>query len=349
MIYRQNWLDVRAYLHHCARVKQNDPATVSRYRKSLRHLLEWADEIPLHKARNIDPTFPIYLLSARVNGKPVPLAPASIAKTLMVARHFFAFARLEWSQRYRTITESWMESLHPPRHVRMEARLPVHHFYSLDDVLQLVAVSTETLRQERAKAGACMLFLSGMRAEALASLPISCVDLENNQIMQLPELGVRTKNSKAAITYLLDIPELLDVVRSWDRRVRSLPPSALWYSTITRDSMRLTVTTRAFNERHHVIGEDMKLICDLAGISYLSPHKLRHGHIVYARNLAHDMAQLKAISQNVMHSTVMITDQVYSALTDNQVQRTISSLGQRSSGSREEMITQLIEMLKSQL
>ena len=56
MNYRQNWLDVRAYLHHCERVKQNDLATVSRYRKSLRHLLEWSDEVPLYKARNIDPT-----------------------------------------------------------------------------------------------------------------------------------------------------------------------------------------------------------------------------------------------------------------------------------------------------
>ncbi len=61
------------------------------------------------------------------------------------------------------------------------------------------------------------------------------------------------------------------------------------------------------------------------------------------------MEQLKAISQNVMHSTVLITDQVCASLTDNHVQSVIASLGQRSQASREDLILQLIEMLKSQL
>jgi integrase len=169
--------------------------------------------------------------------------------------------------------------------------------------------------------------------------------------MQIPQLGVRTKNSKAAVTYLLNIPEIFDVVYAWDQRVRSaFSPSALWYATLNNDGMQLTETTRAIVGRVSVIGDDLRLICQKAGMQYLSPHKLRHGHIVYARNLAHDMAQLKAISQNVMHSSVLITDQVYAALTDNQVQNVIANLGQpRSAGSREELVVQLIEMLKSQL
>lgn len=75
--------------------------------------------------------------------------------------------------------------------------------YNLEDVLKIARVSTETLRQERGKIAVCMLFLSGMRAEALASLPISCVDLSAGEIAQLPEAGVRTKNRKAAITFLV--------------------------------------------------------------------------------------------------------------------------------------------------
>lgn len=230
--------------------------------------------------------------------------------------------------------------------MRLDSRLQVRHFYSLEDVLQLVAVSTETLRQDRAKAGACILFLSGMRAEALASLPISCVDLENNQIMQLPELGVRTKNSKAAITYLLDIPELLDVVSSWDQRVRRLPPNALWYSTVTRDGMTLTTTTKAFNERHHLIGEDMKLICELAGIPYLSPHKLRHGHVVHALKQARNMAELKAISQNVMHASTTITDQVYGKLIANDVQDIIGNLGRNKRTDLSDQLGELLTLLQ---
>ena len=326
MIYRQNWLDVYAYLHHMERARQVDPETVKRARGHLRHLLEWADEIPFTKVRSVDPTFPIYLLTARSDGKEKTLAPASITKCLANARQFYSFARSEWGQRYRSISESWIELLQPPRQVRLESRLPVRQLYSLEDVLKIAAVSTETLRQERGKIAVCMLFLSGMRAEALASLPISCVDLDAGEIAQLPEMGVRTKNRKAAITFLLPIPELLEVVRTWDRRVRSLPSSALWYSTLSRDGMQLVPTTQAFLKRHNVIEHDVKIICELAGVPYLSPHKLRHGHAVYALKKAKDMATFKAISQNLMHKSAVITDQVYGNLIHNDVKNIISGL-----------------------
>ncbi len=351
MINRQNWLDVRAYLQHMDRRLGRHPSTIHKYRTQLRHLLEWADGHSLEKAREIDPSFPAYLVTARADGRTAPLSYSTIYKTIITARAFFQFARLEWTQRYRKLSESWIDLLQPARESKPMPQLAEHRFYSLDEVMSIARVSVETLREERARVAVVALFLSGMRPDVLASIPIACVDLPRNRILQIPQMGVRTKNNKAAITYLLDIPELLDIIQAWDRRVRaSFEPSALWYATLTNDGMQLTQTTRAIVGRASVIGDDLRIICKKAGVEYKSPHKLRHGHIVYARNLVHDMAQLKAISQNVMHSTVLITDQVYGALTDNQVQSVISSLGQtRPSGSREELILQLIEMLRSQL
>jgi len=326
MINRQNYHDVHNYLHHIERVRQNAPETVKRARSHLRHLLEWADETPLPKARGIDPTLPIYLLTARSDGKDKTLAPISIIKGLASARRFFAFARGEWPLRYKPISESWISMLLPPRHIRQDSRLPIRQIYTLDDVLKIARVSTETLHQERGKVAVCILFLSGMRADALASLPISCVDLTAGQIEQLPEAGVRTKNRKAAITYLLPIPELLEVVKSWDQYVRILPIGALWYSTLTRDGMTLTATLKAFEGRNNVIERDVRLICELASVPYLSPHKLRHGHAVYALKKAKDMAQFKAISQNLGHSSAVITDQVYGKLVNNDVKDIIVGL-----------------------
>lgn len=326
MIHRQNWLDVRAYLNHIERVRQNDGTTVKRARGHLRHLLEWADDLPFARGRAIDPTFPVYLLTARSDGKAKTLAPASITKCLANARQFFAFARAEWPQRYKPISESWIALLQPPRHVRMNSRLVVRNFYTLEHVLKIASVSTETLRQERGKVATCMLFLSGMRAEALASLPVSCVDLLHMAIHQLPEMGVKTKNRKAAITYLLQVPELLSVVKTWDCRVRSLPSNALWYATLSRDGMTITPTVTAFEGRHNVIEGDVRLICELAGVAYKPPHQLRHGHTVHALKRAKNMAQLKAISQNIMHSSVVITDQIYGNLINDDVQEIISSL-----------------------
>ncbi len=349
MINRQNWLDVHAYVHHMER--RVHPSTVHKYRTQLRHLLEWADDHPFEKAREIDPAFPTYLITARADGKPEPLSYSTIYKTLVTVRAFFHFARLEWTQRYRRISESWIDLLQPARESKPMPQLQEHRFYSLEEVLAIARVSVETLREERARVATAMLFLSGARPDVLASIPISCVDLPGKRILQIPQMGVRTKNNKAAITYLLDIPELLNIVQDWDRRVRgAFTPSALWYATLNHDGMQLTETSRAIIGRASVIGDDLRIICKKAGVEYKSPHKFRHGHIVYARRLARTPDDVKAISQNVMHANSNITDQVYGALTDNQVQSAIANLSQpRSAGSREELILQLIEMLKAQL
>ncbi|MBS4060972.1 MAG: site-specific integrase, partial [Bacteroidetes bacterium] len=139
MIHRQNWLDVRTYLHHLDRVRQNSPETVKRMRAYLRHLLEWADETPFPKAKNIDPVYPAYLTANQ--GEDKKLAPASVSKGIAAARQFFAFARAEWPLRYKRVSESWISTLQPPRHFRAESRLPVHQFYTIEDVLKIAAVS----------------------------------------------------------------------------------------------------------------------------------------------------------------------------------------------------------------
>jgi len=326
MINRQNWLDVKEFLNYQDKVQQLEPATIKRAWSNLRHLLEWADEKPFPKAKSIEPTFPAYLLSVRNNG--VPLSATSITKCLAQARNFFEFARLSWPARYKTITESWIGTLKPPRKLRNgNGKLKSHKYYTLDQVLKIVNVKHDNLHIERCQVAVAMLFCSGMRADTLASLPINCVDLENNRILQLPELGVRTKNSKAGITYLLQINALIKVIREWDERVRSsLPDYCLWYSPLSRDNSRLIPTVEAYNGRNATIQKDVRKICEIAGVPYLSPHKLRHGHVMYALQHAKTINDLKAISQNVMHSSVTITDAIYGILSNSDVENFIKSI-----------------------
>lgn len=347
MINRQNWLDVRAYVYYLETICQRDPETVSRIRAHLRHLLEWADHEPLGRAKNITPIFPNYLLTARADGRTARLSPESINRALSGARAFFVHARMEWPARYQAITDRWVNLLQPPALARPYAQITDHQFWSIDDVLKIAAVSVETLREERAKVAVAMLFLSGMRADALASIPIACVDLAAGRIIQDPRQGVRTKGSKAGITYLLDIPELHKVVDTWDQLVRAtLSPHALWYATLDREGMRLTETTQAFDGRHTLIRNDVHIICERAGVNYLSPHKLRHGHVVYALRKARNMRELKAISQNVMHSSVTITDQIYGGLAGEDVQETITGLGHQKQESMEAKLDELLQLLK---
>ena len=352
MIHRQNWLDVRAWLH----TLDHSPKTIQKYRIYLRHLIEWADETPLPNARHIDPTFPTYLITARNDGKASPLSYTTLYKTLTTTRMFFYHANRTIS-RYNKLTDSWIDLLYPSRLSKPQPQLDDHKYYSLDEVRAIAAVAVETVHEARAQAAACLLYLSGMRADTLASLPMQCVDLPNMRIFQMPALGARTKNNKAAITYLLDIPDLLQIVHAWDHRLRAsnFSPSALWFPPLNHDGMQICESTHAIQERSTVIRDDIALICKKAGLEYKSTHKFRHGHIVYARSRAQNMEQVKAISQNVMHANTIITDQIYSGLTTNQVQSIITSLGKQTAPliegqlSKDQIaakISELLELLK---
>jgi hypothetical protein len=94
----------------------------------------------------------------------------------------------------------------------------------------------ERLIEQRDQAAAAFLFLSGMRIDAFVSLPIRNVDLVRMRVQQLPKLGVRTKNNEAAITFLYQIPKLINIVQAWDLLVRSeLDINSPWYVYLSTD------------------------------------------------------------------------------------------------------------------
>jgi len=139
--------------------------------------------------------------------------------------------------------------------------------------------------------------------------------------------GVRTKNKKRATTYLLDIPDLLDVVQCWDDVVRSrLAESALWYAPLVQAGVALAKAYEKSQNRRVKFSTSLRRLCERAGVRYRSPHKLRHGHAVHALALAKDVADLKAISQNLMHSDLKTTDGIYGILKDEDVMTRIGGL-----------------------
>lgn len=193
-----------------------------------------------------------------------------------------------------------------------------------------------------------------MRIGAFVSMPAKCVDLENLTVSQLPELGVNTKNHKAAITTLLNIPELLEVVKRWDALIREAgAEDVLWYAHFTQQG-EISMTNPSKERiatRQHDFTDDLKKLCADAGVAYKSAHKLRHGHVVYALKLAKNMEQMKAISQNVMHATVGITDGIYGNLVHDDVQSAIKSLSgvKTESSSDQELLSRVIELLQSKI
>lgn len=83
-------------------------------------------------------------------------------------------------------------------------------------------------------------------------------------------------------------------------------------------------------------------------MSYHSPHKFRHGSAVYAIRMAKNIAALKAVSQNLTHSNLNITDGIYGILSKLDVREQIIGLGQTKgliNGKEDEIVSQLKRIL----
>ena len=85
------------------------------YWLSFRHLLEWSDSTLLGNSIKIEPSFPVYLLSARKDGKDKPLTPVHLDKICTHARIFFTWAKREYPAQYKKIYPSWIDALRPTK------------------------------------------------------------------------------------------------------------------------------------------------------------------------------------------------------------------------------------------
>jgi len=325
VIPRQNYRDVKKYLAYKKRVLQADPLTVAGSRVKLWVLLKWANDIRLPEAHRVYPILPEFLLTYRADGGEKPLSPIYMRKICSEARMFYGWARNNLRD-YSQVSLGWVDTLRPRRSAREQTMLKQREIWTLEEVRQVARYPVKTLKQRRAQAALVFLFLSGMRVTAFSTLRIGCVDIQRRRVEQLPEKGVITKNRIAAITFLLPIDDLLEVVRDWDGLVRSqLGEEGLWFAKIkSRERVldpddTLGRPEYAYNARHRALKRGMRELCKLAGVEYKSPHKLRHGHGVYGVKHARTVAELKAVSQNLMHANVGITDGIYGNLPEDDV------------------------------
>jgi integrase len=154
-------------------------------------------------------------------------------------------------------------------------------------------------------------------------------DQQCQQSHLVRELGVKTKNGKRATTYLLPIPEPLVVVEEWDSILRSkAQPGSLWYPPIVSSwgEQAIEVEKPPGNNRHQALDKRLKLLFQAAGMEYRSAHKFRYGHAVYGLQHATTMVDYKAVSMNLMHADVKITDQIYAPIRTEEVSQRIAGL-----------------------
>ena len=333
MINRQNYLDVKQFMAYHRKALQNSESTINTYERQIRHALIWCDSLPFSKFFKAKQTFPEYLKEFISAGT---LTEQGAADICLLFREFLQFNIRENQDRYSGIKESQVNEIKIITH---EDSTLIPGYYSLDEMKQIAGTKVSTLGLQRVKAGACLLFLSGMRISAMLSISSECLDLNKKAVYQFPDKGVVTKFSKKAVTTLLNIPFLLDVVSEWNELLRenNIPESALWYSRINKPGT-LPIADYPIRNNHDAaykkarhdgtkFREQLKNLCLLADVEYKNPHAFRHGHIHYGLSHAKSIEQAKAISQNVMHGSTAITDKIYSRMNHEEVSSVIAGLG----------------------
>lgn len=320
-INKGNWILINSYLKDRSEIDQLCPGSFVREQTYCRYILNWAGNTPFLKAHSIRPTLPEYIKTARLSGEPTPLSPGYSNKVLATARRLFLW--LEDNQKgYKVIKRSWVSTIKLKRLIVAPKKLDAVTF---PDILEIALAPVDGLIEERIRAAAVFLYLSGIRIGAFVSLPIKAVDLDTLSVIQYPSYGVRTKNGKYAITYLLEIPELLEIVKKWDIKIREiLPGDGFWFAPLSPDTCEIDPFCRQIGEhRESIARKNLTAWMKKVGLKYHSPHKFRHGHIQYGLAHSKSQADFKAVSLNVMHESIQITDQVYSKIPDNERQSRI--------------------------
>ena len=320
MINRNNWRLKNEYLKYRAEIDQVSSKTVRLEETWLRHTLEWLDDRPIDQAPRIRPVFSEYVLS-REGSK---YSSEYLRKLVSANKRFMEWISIHKAGYRYKLSPAWLKTIKLPR---MQEEEKDHEFVSFEEILLIARATVYSLRDKRIKAAAVLWFISGIRIGAFVTLPIKAVNLEKLEIYQFPSLGVHTKFGKSATTDLLNIPELITIIKEWDQLVRSqLPDTAYWFASLSPE-------TGTFDKSISIVGEnrgsraykDLKEWLDRVGLTFHSPHKFRHGYAVFGIKHFTTLAQLKALSQNLMHSNISITDGVYGMLSNVDKKKLLSN------------------------
>ena len=353
LINRRSYLWVSEFLKYLFVVRRLTESSIKRYKSYLRNLLIWSGEIPLNHAHMVKQPFTSYVNQrtySRGNIENKSLDLQTQKKIIITSRMFFRWAKDYHEKEFAHLPGYWINDLVPPK---VFSNNDAHKYVKLDEILQIASLPEDwdNLAFMRDRAAACLLFLSGMRCGAFASLPLEAINLSKMEVYQWPkEFHVRTKNKKRETTTLLMIPKLLKIVTEWDNYLRSQVPKEqwstfLWYPPIQSNwgEMKLSFDIPGKN-RYQALNKRLRRLFRRAKLEYKSAHKFRHGHAVYGVERCTTMAEYQALSRNLMHQSINITDEIYAGVELRERKQLIARL---TTNLQDQSDDQLAVLLKS--
>ncbi|AUQ57422.1 tyrosine-type recombinase/integrase [Phaeobacter inhibens] len=196
----------------------------------------------------------------------------------------------------------------------------------------LAMMPSETPRQMRDKAIFALLCLTGIRVEALTSLKIKHLDLEEKSVTQNPR-EVATKFGKRIDTFFAkDFAEAEAPLRDWttylDEVALYSPDDPLFPATALTTQSNKGFTACGFTRAHWKTTEPARKIVntafEAAGLPAFGPHAFRHMLARHAAKNSKTVAEFIANAQNLGHSDPLTTLRSYGQISRDDQRRLIT-------------------------
>jgi integrase/recombinase XerD len=271
------------------------------------------------------------------SGTGTRLSLATIANHLRQVRQFFAWLSGQAGYKSRITADSISYlSLNRKEQQMVRNRGPVD-YPSIPYVKRLVeSISLDSEIGRRDRALVSFLLLTGMRDQAVVSLPIGCFDPENLTVDQDPSRGVKTKFSKRIVTRLMVFDRLLLIeIQSWyehlvNQRLLGAGDPLFPRTRVVQDTSALSFVSAGvepvFWQTAGPVREILRQRASSAGLQYYKPHSFRHACAQHGIRSCQSPEQVKALSQNLGHEDVATTLTSYGTLDPYRVRDVVESI-----------------------
>lgn len=266
-------------------------------------------------------------LNEQVNPKTgKPLARATVHSRLMAIRALFHWLAGQPGYKSR-ISYSDADYFNPSAHdsriatARRERPVP-----TMEQIRHVVgSMKAETTLEKRDRALIAFAIIAGVRDDAMASLSIRHVDLEQRMVFQ-DARTVRTKNRKTITSWFFPVGEDLEaIVVDWiDRLTTKLlygPDDPLFPRTRMDLDSNGHFTPAGLERRHWKNADAIRRIFReafaAAGLPHFNPHSFRKTLALLGERICPTPEAFKAWSQNLGHEHVLTTFTSYGAVTSH--------------------------------
>jgi integrase/recombinase XerD len=260
--------------------------------------------------------FKKWLVRRKFRGKQISVT--TFHSYLRYLKRFFSW--LSWQPGYKSkITPDVVSYLRiSEKEERIATQYVPTKYPPLEYVVKLansIEINSEIDLRDRALIS--FTLLSGMRDQAIVTLPLGCLDADNLTVSQDPRQGVQTKFSKYIPSTIFPFDDkLAGYVRKWVEHLKDkgygtrdplFPRSKIGHGEDNLSFERATEVEPLFWQKTGSIRKIFKTRSRKAGLPYYPPHTFRHLAVALALKSCRTGEEIKAISQNFGHENVTTT------------------------------------------